>query len=49
MEPYLVVLLTLAAVAVVEFILILAASGGSFARFALARAAFRRIARSRRR
>jgi hypothetical protein len=45
METYLAVLLTLAAVAVVLFAATLVATGGSFARFGLARAAFRRVAR----
>jgi hypothetical protein len=43
MEPYLVVLLTLAAVAVVEFVVVLVLGGGSIARLGLAVTAFRRV------
>jgi hypothetical protein len=43
MEPYLVVLLTLVAVAVVAFVGVLVAGGGSLARLGLARTAFRRV------
>jgi hypothetical protein len=45
MEIFLVVVLTLAAVGVALFVATLAATGGNFARFGLARAAFRRVAR----
>jgi hypothetical protein len=43
MEPYLVVILTVVAVTLIEFLVLLVAGGGSLVRFGIARTAFRRI------